>query len=244
MTSLSRRASRAFTLVELLVVIAIMAIMAAVAVPALKGLNAAGQFNKSIRQITATIDQARSYAVAQNTYVWVMIYSYAGTTSTLPSVYLAAYASNDGTDPVGVGTTQGIDTDLAQGYPDSKGTTFSPIFRWQSFASLYFSMPTAASPSSGASPASPFVQPATGSPHYTLQASNQIIPTLQAVIEFLPSGGVQVNAAPDTTALVPATALVFQPVLGSAGGNPVYDTRNIATIWINGLTGLTTVYRK
>jgi prepilin-type N-terminal cleavage/methylation domain-containing protein len=241
MTLPSRRASRAFTLVELLVVIAIMAIMAAVAIPALKGLNAAGQFNKSLRQITATIDQARSYAVAQNTYVWVLFYKNpAATASTLDSVYVAAFASNDGTDTVGIGNSGTLTPPAAAGTPPP----FSQIFRPQSFAALKCSLPSGVAGYPTAGTTTTLVADPATAPGATLSLgkTTTLSTTPVAVIEFLPSGGVQVNAKADTTSLIAATALVFEPLRGDNQVDP--NHLNMATIWINGITGLTAVYRK
>jgi prepilin-type N-terminal cleavage/methylation domain-containing protein len=63
----------AFTLVELLVVIAIMLAMAALLLPAFNGMTRAGDLTKAAYEIAATLDQARAYAIANNTYVFVGI---------------------------------------------------------------------------------------------------------------------------------------------------------------------------
>jgi prepilin-type N-terminal cleavage/methylation domain-containing protein len=60
-----------FTLVELLVVIAIVAILTVIAAPALSSLSDAGDTNNAVSGIALVLNQARAYAMAQNTYVWV-----------------------------------------------------------------------------------------------------------------------------------------------------------------------------
>lgn len=62
---------RGFTLVELLTVIAIMAIMTGAAVSAVHAIKDAGGVSKAASDITGTLDQARSYAMANNTYAFV-----------------------------------------------------------------------------------------------------------------------------------------------------------------------------
>lgn len=60
----------AFSLVELLAVLAILSIIMAVTVPVMNSLKGA-DLTKAVYDIQGILDQARSYAVAQNTYVWV-----------------------------------------------------------------------------------------------------------------------------------------------------------------------------
>lgn len=67
----SHRSRRGFTLVELLTVIAIMALVMGAAVSAVHAIKEAGGVTRAASDITATLDQARSYAMANNTYAFV-----------------------------------------------------------------------------------------------------------------------------------------------------------------------------
>lgn len=67
--SLGRR--RAFSMIELLMVITIIMMLAAIAVPAFNAIKGAGRLTKAANDIAGTLDLARAYAMAQNTYVWV-----------------------------------------------------------------------------------------------------------------------------------------------------------------------------
>jgi prepilin-type N-terminal cleavage/methylation domain-containing protein len=95
-----------FTLVELLVVIAIIAILTVLALPAIQGLQKGGSFTQSVYSISDSFNLARSYALANNTYVYVGLTEVDRTQSaaTLPQaaglgrVVMACVASKDGTN--------------------------------------------------------------------------------------------------------------------------------------------------
>ncbi len=61
----------AFSLVELLIVIAIVAVLSSLALPAFNSIRNAGGLTKTANDISGILEQARAYAMAQNTYVWV-----------------------------------------------------------------------------------------------------------------------------------------------------------------------------
>jgi len=61
----------AFSLIELLIVAAIIAVLSALALPAFNSIRGAGGLTKTANDIAGILEQARSYAMAQNTYVWV-----------------------------------------------------------------------------------------------------------------------------------------------------------------------------
>jgi len=65
---------RGFSLVELLVVMGFMSLLFAVTVPAINSLKGSGEFTKAVDEVELTLNRARTYAMAQNTYVWVGFY--------------------------------------------------------------------------------------------------------------------------------------------------------------------------
>lgn len=94
-------------MIELVVVIAIVAVLTVLLVPAFTDLKRAGDITNAAYTIAGVFEQARTYAVANNTYVWIGIYE-ENTTAAAPTnatppypgkgrVLFATVASKDGT---------------------------------------------------------------------------------------------------------------------------------------------------
>src|SRR5438128_3879203 len=66
-----RRLISGFTLIELLVVIGIMILLTALLTPAFTNLKSAGDVTSAAYTIKGVLEQARTYAMANNTYTWV-----------------------------------------------------------------------------------------------------------------------------------------------------------------------------
>ncbi len=102
---------RSFTLVELLVVIGIITLLMVLVVPALTNLKSAGAVTDAAYTIKGVLEQARTYANANNTYTWVGFFEEnASTPSTNPAtagngrLVMSIVGSNDGTNVYGSGT--------------------------------------------------------------------------------------------------------------------------------------------
>jgi prepilin-type N-terminal cleavage/methylation domain-containing protein len=100
-----------FTLIELMVVIGIIVLLAAVIAPAFTNLKSAGDVIGAADTIKGVLEQARTSAMANNTYTWVGFYEEDGSkSSTNPAtagngrLVLSAVASTDGTNIYGSGT--------------------------------------------------------------------------------------------------------------------------------------------
>ena len=61
----------AFSLIELLVVMGIIGILSSLAMPAFNAIRGGGSLTKAANDVSGILEQARAYAMAQNTYVWV-----------------------------------------------------------------------------------------------------------------------------------------------------------------------------
>ena len=69
-----RRLTSGFTLIELLVVIGVVILLTALLIPAFTNLKSAGDVTSAGYTIKGVLEQARTYAMANNTYTWVGFY--------------------------------------------------------------------------------------------------------------------------------------------------------------------------
>jgi len=68
---------------EMLVVMAIVALLAALSLAAISGLQESGNITSSAYNLTGILQNARAYAMANNTYTWVGFYEASGTSPTV-----------------------------------------------------------------------------------------------------------------------------------------------------------------
>lgn len=220
---------------ELLVVITIIAILTAAGGPALSALTASGGANQNISQLSGILEQAREYAVAQNTYVWVAFNTSVASNGT-KQVSVAVVASTDGTDPA---TTSGQPSWQTNNYGTIPGTGLALLNKVMTLKQLSF--PTAANvanppalPSISGSPGS--INDSTtngGTGYFSIQVPSGAVQNFIPGIEFIPSGQVRNSSIPVTV-----IDLYLEPQKGTAD-----DTKNVAVLRMNGLTGETVVYR-
>jgi prepilin-type N-terminal cleavage/methylation domain-containing protein len=97
---LGGKAKQGFSLLELLAVMAIMAMVVAVSTPAVNALKGTGDFDQAAYQVASALEQARAYALANNTYVYMGLTERDGAdpqTSGQGRLVLMLMASKDGT---------------------------------------------------------------------------------------------------------------------------------------------------
>ena len=108
------RAPDAFTLIEVLTVVVIIGILVALSAPMINSLNGANVVTRNAYTLTGALEQARSYATANNTYTWVGVFEEDADSpgvSGIGRVILAIFASTDGTKVYTEGSTGGSTLD-------------------------------------------------------------------------------------------------------------------------------------
>jgi prepilin-type N-terminal cleavage/methylation domain-containing protein len=222
-----------FTLVELVVVTLIIAILMVLVAPAFTNLKGAGDITDAAYTIKGILDQARTYAMANNTYTWV---GFAGSigSSVTGNVSISVIASTDGTklssdsttsSPFVIGTGVGTAAQIGKliqlqnshigdtGVPTNDGTEFES-------------------------------RPAVNSAYRISTAGNSLHQftvqqtTFKTWIQFSPRGEAIVNGGSTQTARYAEVGLL--PTHGVA----LASTPNIVAIEVGGLEGGAKIYRR
>jgi len=222
---------RGFTLIELLVVIAIMAVIATVGVPSLFSLTKSNQMNQATSELQGLLEQARQYAVAQNTYVWVAFNTQI--TNNIDTMSIAIVASMDGSDPgtFGISPTPNYTVPSTSLNLVSKVRTFQH-FQLQIPGSYNFTPPT----SLPATPVTGSANALTTSATFNIQIpGNADTSAFTQCMQFTPSGQARNSSGPID---------IIEFALEPAQVHTVPNGKNVAIVQVNGLTGQAIVYRK
>jgi len=248
---LLKKSSGAFTLSELLVVIAIMAILSALVAPALRPPTGVEQASYGISDV---VQASRSYAVANNTYVYLGFVEYNGAQSAngpqSPGngrVIVAAVASTNGTR--GYSDTSAANAAASWSGSYSAGANLVTVIPPTFFENTHL-IPLGTPPATG-SMARPDPGGNTwclGSSSFTTESQTPFSLPLGSslnggkynfnqVLIFFPDGSVYRQTSDSGLGLVSPLYLEvgMQPNQGS--------TANYAAISINGTTGASKVYR-
>ncbi len=255
-------------MVELLTVIGIMAILTAIAIPAVIGMSDASKITQTAYDIAGTLDQARAYAMANNTYVFVGIAEVDASVSASASpqvtssstpygrVAIAVVASKDGTPGYDTSSSS-LSSPAWTSY--SNGANLVAISRLQHFEDAHLGPLFETIPNTGKL-TRPIVSDApviTGGTSYIIGNSNcqSVTPFtwplgsalgagsgqyyFTKVINFDPQGAARIQDPVDTTTIVSYMEIGLQ----QTHGNNVSSSPNVAAIQIDGITGAVHVYR-
>jgi prepilin-type N-terminal cleavage/methylation domain-containing protein len=220
--SRSQAASSAFSLLELLAVMAVVAIMMTTMLPALSGLKSASDVTKSAYDIAGTLEQARAYAMANNTYVYVGFAERDGLDSNKAGagqVLMIAMASQSG--------QRGFGTDNTNLRPLSR------LGRWENMH-LADALPNMGGLSRPSVAAINRVANDAFAAQDTFTCAG--LP-FSKIIQFNPRGmaSVQSNSA--------STAQWVEIGLVASHGGTVVNSPNSAALVLDGITGRTKIYR-
>ena len=238
---IARPSSNGFSLVELLIVIAITSILAFLALPTLQSLQKSSGFTKSVYELADNVNYARSYALSEDTYVYVGLTEVdrMQNPSTTPQaagfgrVVMGTVASKDGTNLDGVAYNS---ANLIQVRPPT-------------MLDMLYLAPTLPTATTGGMvrPSSNVSNIKGGSSVFTMPFSLPLGTALNAgkynftsAIPFNPQGEITVNGS-----AVQWIEIDLQPYLGSAVPPPPASATqgNQAALIIDGATGALSVFR-
>ena len=226
-------------------------------VPAITGIKGASDVSTTASSIAGTLEQARAYAMANNTYVWVGFAEVDASKSTSASpqtvgvgrVAVAVVASRDGTRGYDI-SNGNLSSPCWSNY--NKGTNLIAISKIQSFdnthlASLFSDIPNSGGLSrqtvtnttymignTDSSSVTPFAWPlgnALGAGQYQFQT----------VINFDPQGVARLQTISNNDGIVSFMDIGLIPTHGNTA--PATTPANVSAIQIDGMTGSTRIYR-
>ncbi|XHR27577.1 MAG: Tfp pilus assembly protein FimT/FimU [Chthoniobacteraceae bacterium] len=244
-----------FSLLEILIVMAIVALIMGFLVPAL--MRKSSNFTASVYKIEALLETARTYAVANNTFVWVGFTELNDTTDYSPGALISGtgtgrivvtiIASRNGTRGYDV-TTSPLNSPAC--WASYSGTNFIAVGKLQYFSNLHLAS-LGVPPTSG-NMARYDTTVAVGSHKYNLGDSTCVSVTPFAwplgttsynfykVINFDPQGVARIQYNDNKDTIVPYIEIGLTPIVG----NHAQTTgSNQAAIQIDCMTGATRIYR-
>ena len=225
--SRNRALSSGFTLIELLVVVSIMILVSALAAPAISSLKKGSTVNTATAVIATTLEQARAYAMANDTYVVVC---FEETDASIPT----SQAQNSGTGRVAIQAFSSLDATL-----NLTGQNLMRLGRMRIFDNI--DLPDASSLSSGTLPGRPKADYVVGNSGFPAAADEVISGgfTFSKIIAFDPQGGLHIPTNPSQAGLQYLEIDLQQ----SNGSTAASNAKDVSAIQVDGLTGAVNIYR-
>lgn len=256
---------RGFTLVELLSVVVVMLLILGMLAPAFTGMERAQAVTKVAYDVADSIEQARTYAMANNTYVYLgfaeadsarpaSAVPQAITSSSCGRVAVAMVATKDGTSGYASGGLGGWVSNYASGI----ATNLTPLKNLQYFDNTHLVNLGANPPASGG-----MARPAVANTSYVITNSTCASSTpfawpvgtpldggwqyrFSSVIQFDPQGVARIQTSANASNNIPS---YIEIALQKTHGNVVpavpadQNSGNQVAIQINAVTGSARVYR-
>jgi Tfp pilus assembly protein FimT len=222
-----------------MVVMGVIALMTALVVPAMNSLGGAGDISRAASDISDVIQQARSYAMAHNTYVYFGIKevdsSKDGLTDGQGRLAVAILVSRNGERSSGA-----LSTD-----PNANNAAV-PISKLLKFDNVHLT--TSPLPSSGGmareTDSSRVVNLASSDPSltkFTWPSGAGTAKDFDRVMEFDPQGVARVQTDPAKSREIKGWIEI--PIELSHGGRSSSAEKNVAAIQVDGMTGSVRVFR-
>lgn len=252
------RAESGFTLIELLLVVAIIVAMMSLLVPAFTSINGANGLTATAYDIAGTLERARAYAMANNTFVWVGIEEVDASQSASAkpqnsgtgAVAIAVVASKDGTrgyDASSVNLTSPAWT------ASTSGTNLTAISKVQRFTGVhlaaYNNLPTTGGLTRPAIATTAVAADVLGEQTCTSvtpfnwplgSTGTSVQYAFSKVINFDPQGVARIQTGNSSDTIEPYLEIGLQPAHGTAVSTV---TTNCAVIQVDGITGAAKTYR-
>lgn len=263
------RSRTAFTLIELLVVMSIMLVLMALLVPAITGIKGANDLSKATYDIAGTLEQARAYAMANRTYVWVGFAEVDASVSDSKVPQKAATATAGGRVAVAVAASK----DGTRGYDVTNGSLATPpwttgtnsnliaLNKLQYFDNVHmaaYGVLNGFSPQVGTVGSGGMRRPRIASNTYVLTSGSNTVTQFAwplgtslgsssakynfgTVINFDPQGVARLQTKTNTDTIGQYMEVGLLPTHGNVVTSST--TGNLTAIQVDGMTGTTRVYR-